>query len=35
MEMAKVPYWKQKYEPLLDGCAWELKLKIVGKAKYL
>ena len=31
----KYPYWKQKYEPLLDGCAWELKLRNrYGKAKY-
>ena len=31
----KYPYWKQKYEPLLDGCTWELKLRNRnGRAKY-
>ena len=31
----KYPYWKQKYEPLLDGCSWELKLRNrEGRAKY-
>ena len=23
----KYPYWQQKYEPLLDGCDWKLKLR--------
>ena len=23
----KYPYWKQKYEPMLDGCDWKLKLR--------
>ena len=31
----KYPYWKQKYEPLLDGCDWQLKLRDRhGRAKY-
>ena len=31
----KYPYWKQKYEPLLDGCVWKLKLRDRdGRAKY-
>ena len=31
----KYPYWKQKYEPLLDGCDWKLKLRDrEGRAKY-
>ena len=31
----KYPYWKQKYEPLLDGCHWKLKLRDRdGRAKY-
>ena len=31
----KYPYWKQKYEPMLDGCDWKLKLRDRnGRAKY-
>ena len=31
----KYPYWNQKYEPILDGCSWELKLRNKqGKVKY-
>lgn len=31
----KYPYWKQKYEPMLDGCSWELKIRNrKQKAKY-
>ena len=31
----KYPYWKQKYEPMLDGWDWKLKLRDRdGKAKY-
>ena len=31
----KYPYWKQEYEPLLDGCDWELKLRDkAGRVKY-
>ena len=31
----KYPYWKQKYEPLLDGCDWKLKLRDRnGRVKY-
>ncbi len=31
----KYPYWKQKYEPKLDGCDWKLKLRDRnGRAKY-
>ena len=31
----KYPYWKQKYEPLTDGCSWQLKLRNrEGKVKF-
>ena len=31
----KYPYWKQKYEPMLDGCEWKFKLRDRnGRAKY-
>ena len=31
----KYPYWKQKYEPMLDGCDWKLKLRNRdGRAKF-
>ena len=31
----KYPYWKQEYEPLLDGCNWTLKLRDSnGRVKY-
>ena len=31
----KYPYWKQKYQPLPDGCDWKLKLRNRnGRAKY-
>lgn len=31
----KYPYWKQKHEPLLDGCNWKLKIRDKkGNSKY-